>query len=128
VRVIQQLRDHRFRRVNRVAGESRGMAGFGGSGAVSFDFLAGAAMVYAPEDANRSSVIEAVGRGIGRTAVHEFTHQLLPRAAIHASRDARSYEHESAARAEQYFGDLHWDVARPWLEARIGMKQGSHEF
>lgn len=122
VRVVQELRDQRFRRDVSIAGESRGADGFGGSGAVSFDFLASAAMVYSPEDAARSTVLEAVGRGVGRTAVHEFAHQLLPKADIHASRDSRSYEHGSAARAEQYFGDMHWDLARPLLQGRLGTR------
>jgi hypothetical protein len=120
VRVVQKLVDERFRRRDaNVAGESRGMAGFGGSGAVSFEFLAGGAIVYAPDDAGRAEVIEAIGRGIGRSAVHEFTHQLLPRAPIHESRDRGSYEFESVARTEQYFGDMHWDLAKPLLHERL---------
>jgi hypothetical protein len=44
---------------------------------------------------------------------------LLPRAPIHDSRDARSYEYASAARREQYFGNMRWDLARPLLERRL---------
>ena len=119
IRVVQELRDHRFRRDVGVAGESRAVSGFGGQGAVSFTFLASGAVAYAPDDADRASMIEAIGRGIGRTAVHEFTHQLLPMAPIHDTTDVRSYEYASAARLEQYFGELHWDLAWPLLQRRL---------
>ena len=119
VRVLQELLDHRHRRVVNLAGESRAVSGFGGLGAVSFDFIASGAVGYAPQDSPREAMIEAIGRGIGRSAVHEFTHQLLPTAPIHDSTDVGSYEYESAARREQYFGDLHWDLARPLLQQRL---------
>lgn len=123
VRVVQQLVDQRFRRRDAyVAGESRGMAGFGGTGAVSFEFLAGGTMVYVPDDASRADVIAALGRGIGRSAVHEFAHQLLPHAAIHDTRDPGAYESGSVARYEQYFGDMHWDIAKPLLLDRLGAR------
>ena len=123
VRVVQRLFDQRFRsREVSIAGESRGAARLGGSGAVSFDFLAGSAMVYAPEDVDRAELIAAIGRGIGRSAVHEFAHQLLPSTPIHDSRDRASYEFESAARMEQYFGDMRWAVAQPLLEDRLGLR------
>ena len=119
VRVVQRLRDQRLRRDLEVAGESRAVAGFGGQGAVSFAFLASGAVAYAPDDASRTSIIEAIGRGIGRTAVHEFTHQLLPTAPIHDRADAQSYENESAARSEQYYGELRWNLAWPLLQQRL---------
>ena len=123
VRVVQRLLDQRFRsREVSVAGESRGAAGWGGSGAVSFDFLAGSAMVYVPETFGRAELIAAIGRGIGRSAVHEFAHQLLPSAPIHDSRDRASYEFESAARNEQYVGDMRWALAKPLLEDRLGLR------
>jgi hypothetical protein len=65
-------------------------------------------------------VIAALGRGIGRSAVHEFAHQLLPSAPIHDTRDPGAYESGSVARYEQYFGDMHWDVAQPLLLDRLG--------
>lgn len=58
--------------------------------------------------------------GIGRATVHEFVHQLLPTASIHDSTDVQSYEYASAARREQYFGEMHWDLAWPLLQERIG--------
>jgi hypothetical protein len=120
IRVAQDVRDLRFKRSVGVAGQSRGIQGFGGSGAVSFDFLANGAMSYAPDDADRAALVAAIGRGVGRTAVHEFTHQLLPTAPIHDSRDEQSYEFRSAARRAQYFGTMHWDLARPMLRRRLG--------
>ena len=93
IRVVQEVRDLRFKRPVGVAGQSRGIPGFGGSGSVSFDFLANGAMAWAPDDADRAEIVAAIGRGIGRTAVHEFTHQLLPKAPIHDSRDEQSYEY-----------------------------------
>jgi hypothetical protein len=118
LRVVQDVLDQRFKRPVGVAGQSRGIAGLGGSGAVSFSFLANGAMSYAPEGADRATLVAAVGRGIGRTAVHEFTHQLLPTAPIHSSRDDQSYEFQSAARPAQYFGPMRWDLAWPLLQRR----------
>jgi hypothetical protein len=120
LRVVPQVLDLRFKRPVGVAGQSRGITGFGGSGSVSFDFLANGAMAWAPDDAERAELVAAIGRGIGRTAVHELTHQILPTAPIHESRDAQSYEYASAARAAQYIGPMHWDLARPLLEQRLG--------
>jgi len=120
VRVVQELRDQRFRRNVAVAGQSRAVSGFGGQGAVSFLFLASSAVAYAPEDASRASMIEAIGKGIGRAAVHEFTHQFLPTAPIHDTSDVGSYEYPSAARREQYFGELHWTFGGRLLQERLG--------
>lgn len=118
--VVSQLSDMRMlRRSATYAGESRAVAGFGGSGAVNFEYLANGAMVFSPEHASRATVIEALGRGVGRVAIHEFLHQLLPKSAIHDSKDARSYEGNSPARVEGYFGDLHWGMAAPWLQKRL---------
>jgi hypothetical protein len=117
--VVQEVRDLRFRRPVGVAGQSRGISGFGGSGSVSFDFLANGAMAWAPDDAPRPALVAAIGRGIGRTAVHEFTHQILPTAPIHASRDEESYEFQSAARRAQYFGPMRWDLAWPLLQRKL---------
>jgi hypothetical protein len=120
LRVVQEVRDLRFKRPVGVAGQSRGIAGFGGSGSVSFDFLANGAMAWAPDGADRTGLVAAIGRGIGRTAVHEFTHQFLPTAPIHDSRDDQSYEYQSAARRAQYFGAMRWDLAWPLLRQKIG--------
>ncbi len=119
VRVVPQLRDPRFRGHYEVAGASYGIPGVGGSGAVSFPFLAGGAIASAPPGAARSDIIAAIGRGIGRTAVHELTHQLLPRAPIHGQ-DIQSYEYDSAARREHYYGGMHWGAAWPLLRQQFG--------
>ena len=123
VEVVPQLKDwRRPARPATYAGESRAVPGFGGAGAVNFEYVANGAMVFAPEDASRATVIEALGRGVGRVAIHEFLHQLLPKHALHDSRDPNSYEGSSPALVQGYFGDLHWDIARPWLEARLKRK------
>jgi hypothetical protein len=119
VRVVQDVRDRRLRSNWGVAGESFSMPGLGGNSSVSFLFLASGAVAYAPQGAPRRDIIDAIGRGIGRTAAHELAHLLLPQAPIHDSTDIRSYEFDSAARREQYYGEMHWALARPWLEARL---------
>lgn len=119
VRVVQELRDMRFRWPFFLPAESRPVAGLGGQGAVSFSWLANGAVAYAPENANRSDLLAGIARGIGRAAVHEFTHLILPHAPIDGSKDIRSYEYGSAARREQYFGDVHWGLAWPLLEQRL---------
>jgi hypothetical protein len=123
VAVTPQLKDWRLRRSGTYAGESRAIAGFGGSGAVNFEYIANGAMVFAPDDATREQVLAALGRGIGRVAIHEFLHQLLPKGATHDGKDRESYEGNSPALIEGYFGDLHWGIARPSLEARLTRKQ-----
>jgi hypothetical protein len=122
LRVMQEVRDPRIRGNWGVAGQSISLPGLGGQGEVSFSFLANGAVAVAPDDATRAEILEAIGRGIGRTAVHELTHQLLPQAPIHDSTDIRSYEYDSAARREQYFGEMHWALARPLLEQRLGAR------
>jgi hypothetical protein len=101
--------------------ESRAIAGIGGQGAVNFQLLANSAIAYSPDDAGRTTMIAAIGRGIGRAAAHEFAHQFLGAAPIHDSKDIQSYEYRSADRREQYYGDMHWDIARPWLQKRLGL-------
>jgi hypothetical protein len=102
------------------AGRSRA-ASFAGGGAVSFSFLANGAIWHAAPGEDRAATIGAIGRGIGRTAVHEITHQLLPTTPIHDGRNVRSYEYASAARREQYHGQIEWDLAWPLLQKRFGL-------
>lgn len=120
VRVVPEVRDQRMQRDAWVAGEARAAAGFGGIGAVSFIFLANGAMVYSPESATRDELVRSIGLGIGRAAAHELAHQLLPKADIHDTANRRSYEYGSAARIEQYTGDMQWDIAAPLLLRRLG--------
>ena len=120
VRVVDELLLPMTTRKIWVAGSSHAVPGFGGSGAVSFTYYASGALVYAPPDAARSELIEAIGRGLGRGAVHEFAHQFLSGHALHDTRDRGSYEYYAASRPEQYFGPMHWDTAGPLLAKRYG--------
>ncbi len=127
VRVVQDVRDPRFRGDVAVAGESQSVGGVGGAGSVNFRLLASYADTFAPPGADRAEIVAAIGRGVGRAAVHELAHQLLGRRAdIHATRDPASYEYDSAARREQYYGDMHWDIAWPLLQRRFGAKGDRH--
>jgi hypothetical protein len=119
VRVAQQVRDPRFRRAVGVSGESRAVAGFGGQSTLSFYYHASNAEAYAAPADDRDAIVAAIGRGIGRAAVHELAHQLLPKAALHST-NVRSYEYRSAARAGQYYGPIEWDLAWPLLQQRYG--------
>jgi hypothetical protein len=112
IRVVQDLHGG--------AGQSRATETFGGSGAVSFTFLAVGALWHSTPDDDRASIIASIGRGIGRTAVHEFAHQLLPTTEIH-SKNVRSYEFGSAARREQYHGPMEWDLAWPLIQKAFGV-------
>jgi len=103
----------------RLAGESRPLGALGGLGAVYFQTLAGLAFSHAPPDADRAAIVDAIGRGIGRAAAHEFAHQLLPTANLHGTDDAASYEYRSSDRAEQYYGPMHWAFAAPLIERRL---------
>lgn len=104
--------------------ESHVFPGLGGQGFISFRSLAHGAIAYAPPDADRHEIIAAIGRGIGRAAVHEFTHQLLGRhARIDDSQDIQSYEHGSANRREQYYGEMRWNIAEPMLKQKFGMDE-----
>jgi hypothetical protein len=101
------------------AGESVSFGWLGGAGAVSFELVALRAVQYAPAGASREAIIEAIGRGIGRVAVHELAHQILSAGAMHDNTDANSYEYPSPDRAAQYYGQLHWTTARSFLEQKL---------
>jgi hypothetical protein len=120
VRVVQDLRNPRAPRYPGPAGESRSVIGVGGEGALNFRMLVSNAVAYA-QGSDREAMITGIGRGIGRAAAHEFVHQLAGSAAIH-SNDVGSYEYESSARREQYYGELHWDLAWPVLQRRVGLR------
>jgi hypothetical protein len=120
VRVVQELLLPMTARQIFVAGSSHAVPGFGGSGAVSFEYYASGALVYAPPQASRAELIDGIGRGLGRGAAHEFAHQFLSGEDIHKTRDRGSYEYYAASRAEQYYGPMHWDHAGPLLRRRFG--------
>ena len=118
VRIIQDLRRPDGRRGLGAAGESHGLWPLGGYGMVNFRLLAGRAIAYAPAGTDRTEKIEAIGRGIGRAAAHEFAHQIL--GPIDQGRDRKSYDYRNADRPEQFYGPMHWEAAGPRLAARIG--------
>jgi hypothetical protein len=123
VTVVQHLYDLRLRRTSEVYGNARAMRGFGGRGAVNFYAVASSAAAFAPENATRQDVIGAIGRGVGRVAIHEFTHLFLPQAPIDGSEDPLSYEYGHASRREQYYGDLRWGFAKAALVREFGARQ-----
>jgi hypothetical protein len=102
------------------AGESLALGILGGTGAVGFDLIALNAIRYAPQGATRQAIVDAMGRGVGRVAIHEFAHQILGVADIHNTDDQDSYEYPSPDRPSQYYGDLHWTHAWPLLQKRLG--------
>ena len=120
VRVAQALYDPRFRRDVGLSGESRAVAGFGGQATVSFYYHASNAEAYAAPADDRDAIVAAIGRGIGRAAVHELAHQLFPKAPLHST-NILSYEYRSAARVQQYYGPMEWDLAWPLLQRRYGI-------
>jgi hypothetical protein len=122
IRVVQRLRNPMAPRGPASSGESRRIAGIGGQGAINFQLLANSAVAYAPADADRQAMIAAIGRGIGRAAVHEYAHLFLGGFPIHESKDVQSYEYASADRREQYYGDMHLDIAGPVLQQKFGVR------
>lgn len=120
VRVVQTLRHPTFPRSIPPAGESRGLWPFGGQGALNFRLLASYAIAHAPAGTPRAEMINAIGRGVGRAAAHEFAHEILGSRDIHHGRDVHSYEFWNADRVQQYYGPMHWDVAGPMLTSRLG--------
>jgi hypothetical protein len=104
------------------AGQSNVFGPLGGYGAVSFITLAAQAMAHAPAGASRADVVDGIGRGLGRAAVHEFAHQILPRGPMHTTQDRASYEYWSSNREAQYYGEMRWSVAEPRLRARLARR------
>jgi hypothetical protein len=115
ITVVQHVYDLRVRRTREVFGNARAMRGLGGRGSVNFYAVASGAAAFAPADATRQDVIAGIGRGVGRVAIHEFTHLFLPKLPIDQVEDPLSFEYGHAARREQYYGELHWSVAREAL-------------
>ena len=104
------------------AGQSNVFGPLGGYGAVSFITLAAQAMAHAPAGGSRADVVDAIGRGLGRAAVHEFAHQILPKGPMHTTDDPASYEYWSSNREAQYYGEMHWSVAQPKLRERLSRR------
>jgi hypothetical protein len=105
------------------AGESRVFGPLGGSGSVAFAILAHNAIEYAPESASRQQIVDGIGKGIGRAAVHEFAHQALGLdnlSSLDNRSDPDSYEYGNADRPSQYYGELRWTTAWPVLVQKFG--------
>jgi hypothetical protein len=109
-------------RFSGASGQSMVFGPFGGSGVVNFYLLAAQAIAFAPAGATRAEIVDAMGRGVGRAAVHEFAHQLLPRGPIHITQDEASYEFGSSNRVAQYYGAMRWSVAYPALVGRLARR------
>ena len=103
--------------------ESHSMGVFGGLGEIDFEVLSSYAVGNAPPGTDRTMMIDRIGRGLGRTAAHEFAHLLLSGVSIHASQDIASYEYAKADRVAQFSGPIHWDFARPFLLKRLGAQE-----
>lgn len=103
------------------AGQALGWGPLGGLGSVGFAILAANGVQFAPGGATRALMIEGIGRGIGRAAVHEFGHQILGMAAAHNDSDEDSYEYYTSDRRSQYYGELHWTTSWPLLQGKIGL-------
>jgi len=102
------------------AGQTLPLGPLGGVAEVSFTALALSAIRFAPDGASRQTMIDGIGRGIGRAAVHELAHQIVATAAMDNNTDPDSYEYGSFIRASQYYGQLHWSGAWPLVQQKIG--------
>jgi len=105
------------------AGQSMNLGVLGGNGWVGFQTLTVAALNYAPAGAPRHDLIESIGRGIGRSAAHEFAHQILGRAMPEDQTDSGSYDYFTSDRRAQFYGELHWTSAWPLLQQKLGEKR-----
>lgn len=101
------------------AGESVVLGPLGSQGWVSFRAVTSLALSYAPPHASRASVIDSIGRGIGRVAAHEFAHQILTSVDLHASTDPNGYEYASADREGLFYGRLAWSFVGPLLREKL---------
>jgi hypothetical protein len=119
VRVVQDL-PPRLGPRPLAAAESIALGPLGSQGWVSFGAVSGLAVSHAPRDADRATVLESIGRGLGGVAAHEFAHQILSSADLHASNDPKSYEYASADRQALFYGRLGWGLAEPLLADRLG--------
>jgi hypothetical protein len=119
VRVVQAPMTAASKVARGAAGETFVFGPFGGFSSVSFTVVVRGAFAYAPSTATRRDIVEAIGRGIGRTVVHELAHQILGAESLH-SNDDRSYEYGSPDRIGQYYGPIHWSTAWEPLQRRLG--------
>jgi hypothetical protein len=102
------------------AGHAVVLGPLGGMSELNFTVLATAAIRLAPAGASRTAIVEGIGRGIGRAAVHELAHQIVSTEAMDNATDPDSYEYSSFNRGSQYYGELHWGDAWPLVRRKIG--------
>ena len=107
------------------AGQSLSLGVLGGSGWLGFRTLALIAIDRAPPGTSRQAVIEAMARGIGRAAAHEFAHQILGRGLPEDRADPNSYEYFTSDRQAQFYGELRWNSALPLLQQKLGASSRS---
>jgi hypothetical protein len=107
IRVVQGTLVAASRMSSGAAGETYTLGPLGGFSTVSVGIAVRGAFAYAPEGATRRVILEGIGRGVGRTIVHELGHQIVGSRYPH-SRDDRSYEYGSPDRIGQYYGPIHW--------------------
>jgi hypothetical protein len=120
VRVRQSL-ERRRKQLLPNAGETLALGPLGGRSEVNFLEVVSAAIAHAPPGTTRPTLVEGIGRGIGRAAVHELAHAILGASRSMDNRtDADSYEYFSHNRPSQYYGVLHWASARHVLEEKVG--------
>ena len=119
VRVVPQLK---LPRTLPSAGESLSFGGTRGNGAVNFNTVAISAIAFTTESTDRETVVNAIGRGVGRTAAHEFAHQILGPSDMDGTADLLTYEHADL-RHEHFFATLHWGPAAERLRQRVGLRR-----
>jgi hypothetical protein len=78
---------------------------------VNFRTIALSAIHLAPPNASRQTIVDGIGRGIGRVAVHEFTHLILGPGVGHNTTERDSYEYGGTNHESLYYGDLGWTIA-----------------
>jgi hypothetical protein len=101
------------------AGHAVVLGPLGGMSEVNFTVLAASAIRLAPAGASRADIVEGIGRGVGRAAVHELAHQIVSTTAMDSDTDPDSYEYRSFSRRSQYYGELHWGGAWPVILQKI---------
>ena len=99
------------------AGASLAFGPLGGRGTVGVMPLVAHAMRHAPSGSSRPDLVTAIGLGVGRSAVHEFAHQIAG-GAIDGT-DPDTYEYGSVDRPSQYYGALHWGATGERIRARL---------
>jgi hypothetical protein len=102
------------------AGQTLSLGRLGGRSEVNFTEVMLAAIAHAPPGATRQTLIDGIGRGVGRTAVHELTHAILGATAMDNRTDEHSYEFFTHNRPAWFYGPLHWANAWPVLVERVG--------